>query len=123
MEEGEEDDLSAARLLLRGPAQQLQATAGTVCTTAQLVYKRSGGRGEEDDLSAARLLLRGPAQQLQATAGTVCTIAQLEKCEREQLCLPGVPNKLIREKLQESCFFLPPSTYTVLCYRELVLFT
>jgi hypothetical protein len=36
MDEGEEKDLSAARLLLRGPAQQLQATAGTVCTTAQL---------------------------------------------------------------------------------------
>jgi hypothetical protein len=37
VDEGEEDDLfAAARLLLRGPAQQLQATAGTVCTPAQL---------------------------------------------------------------------------------------
>ncbi len=45
VDKGEEDDLPAARLLLRGPAQQLQATAGTVCTTAQLVYKRSGGGG------------------------------------------------------------------------------
>ncbi len=40
VDEGEEDDLSAARLLLGGPAQQLQATAGTVCTPAQLVYRR-----------------------------------------------------------------------------------
>ncbi len=75
VDEGEKDDLSAARLLLGGPAQQLQATAGTVCTTAQLVRKGPVDEGEEDDLSAARLLLGGPAQQLQATASTVCTTA------------------------------------------------